>query len=120
MKVFSGIHSKGSKERIYNCRLCTARRVVENMFGILSSVFRTSRKPMLLESKKAISIVMATVHLHNFLRRNKKSQNIYSPPGSMDYEINAQLIPGSWRNAENRSSLIELKRASRRPSTEAT
>lgn len=120
MKVYSGIHSKGSKERIYNYRLCRARRVVENVFGIVSSVFRILRKPMLLEAEKATNIVMAIVHLHNFLRRNKESQNIYSPPGSMDYEIDTQLIPGAWRNDfENRSSLIELRRVPRKSSTEA-
>ncbi|XP_072397994.1 uncharacterized protein [Diabrotica undecimpunctata] len=48
MTPYSGVHGKGSKERVFNYRLSRARRVVENAFGILSSVFRVLRKPMLL------------------------------------------------------------------------
>ncbi|CAH2010569.1 unnamed protein product [Acanthoscelides obtectus] len=51
MKVYSGYHERGSKERIYNYRLCRAHRVVENAFGLLSAVLRVLRKPMLLEPK---------------------------------------------------------------------
>jgi len=40
MKPFPGLHSKGTPQRIYNYRLSRARRVVENVFGIISSVFR--------------------------------------------------------------------------------
>lgn len=46
MKPFSGTHRKGSAERIFNYRLSRARRVVENVFGICSAVFRVLRKPM--------------------------------------------------------------------------
>ncbi|XKL59922.1 hypothetical protein PGB90_000938 [Kerria lacca] len=48
MKVYSRTHLKGSLERIFNYRLCRARRVVENVFGISLSVFRVLRKPLLL------------------------------------------------------------------------
>lgn len=45
MKPYSGIYDKSSPQRIFNYRL---RRVVENAFGIISSVFQVLRKPMLL------------------------------------------------------------------------
>lgn len=53
LKPFEGNPDIGSIERVFNYRLSRARRVVENAFGILSSVFRVLRKPMLLEPEKA-------------------------------------------------------------------
>jgi len=52
MKVYPGRQQKGSKERIFNYRICRARRVVESVFGLVSSVFRVLRKPVLLDQKK--------------------------------------------------------------------
>jgi len=46
MKPFPSLFSKGIPERIFNYRLSRARRVVENVFGIISSVFRILRKPL--------------------------------------------------------------------------
>lgn len=78
MKPFAGLHSKGSKERTFNYRLSRARRVVENVFGIMSPIFRVLRKPLLLEPPKAEVVVMAIVHLHNFLRKSRNSQRYNS------------------------------------------
>lgn len=116
IKVFPGIHPKGSRERIFNYRLSRARRVVENAFGISSSIFRVLRKPLLLEPQKVQLIVKAIVHLHNFLRRNPTSLNMYSPPGSMDAIVNGEIINGSWRNEDydKRTSLLPLKNIPRK------
>lgn len=46
MKPYPGTE-KGSKKRVFNYRLSRARRIVENVFGIMSAVFRVFRKPML-------------------------------------------------------------------------
>lgn len=116
MKVFSGVYPKGSLQRIFNYRLSRARRVVENAFGISSSIFRVLRKPILLEPENTQVIVKTVAHLHNFLRRNTTSSNIYSPHGSMDYYVNGELVYGSWRNDdyENRTSLLDLRNVARR------
>jgi len=73
IKPYPGSHEKGSAKRIFNYRLSRARRVVENVFGILSAVFRVLHKPMLLEPKKAKLVVITCVYLHNFLRKEKSS-----------------------------------------------
>lgn len=114
MKPYSGEHPKGSVKRIFNYRLSRARRVVENAFGISSSVFRVLRKPMLLEPEKAELIIMCIIMLHNYLRANSK--NLYTPPGSLDHEENGVLTIGSWRNTEDMTSMVPLKNTPRRSS----
>ncbi|XP_066258019.1 uncharacterized protein [Euwallacea similis] len=117
MKPYSGLHVKGSKERIFNYRLSRARRVVENAFGIISSVFRVLRKPMLLEPEKAELITMTIICLHNFLRKSHSSKNLYAPEGTYDKEVNEQVIPGSWRSdCDNITSLIPLRNIPRKSS----
>lgn len=117
MKPFSGIHTTRSKERIFNYHLSRCRRVVENVFGITSSVFRLLRKPLLLQPQKAEIVVLTIVFLHNFLRKSKASRNIYNPPGSFDIEEDGQLIEGSWRQDEQ--PLQPLVNVPRRSKTSA-
>lgn len=122
MKVYPGKHNKGTKERIFNYRTCRARRVVENVIGISSSVFRVLRKPLLLEPEKAVSVVMAVVHLPNFLRRNTEAKNFYNPPGSLDYEDeDGNFHPGSWRSeASTSTTLLPIRQQGRKPTNAAT
>lgn len=63
---------------------------------------------MLLQPDKASLVVLSIVHLHNFLRRNSHARNIYSPPGSLDCEVDGNVISGSWRNEGNMTSLLSL------------
>ena len=114
LKPFEGNPDRGSIERVFNYRLSRARRVVENAFGILSSVFRVLRKPILLEPEKAKRIVMATLYLHNFLRKQPSSRALYTSGGSLDTENNGQVIPGRWRNDHEASSLQPLRVTARR------
>lgn len=108
MKPFQGESARGSQERIFNYRLSRARRVVENAFGILSSVFRVLRKPMLLEPKTATKIILATIHLHNYLRRKPHTRSLYTPTGSLDIETDREFRPGTWRNEPAPTSLLPL------------
>lgn len=121
MKGYAGVHPKGSKERVFNYRTSRARRVVENVFGICSSVFRVLRKPLLLQPHKADLVVKAVAHLHNFLRRNKHAVNVYTPTGTLDYEDEeGNVIPGTWRAEQHDlTSLIPFRNVPRRPSTAA-
>lgn len=115
MKPFSGIHQKQSAERIFNYRLSRARRVVENVFGICSSVFRVLRKPMLLEPKKAEVVVMTVICLHNFLRQSKTSRTTYTPQMSFDSEQDTTLVGGSWRQEDQpMHTLLPIRNVPRR------
>jgi hypothetical protein len=116
MKVYPGQHPKGSKEQIFNYRISRARRVIENVFGLASSVFRVHRKPVLLEPEKAQLVVMPIACLHNFLRRS----NLYAP-GTFGYEENGRVTEGSWRamSNENMTSLFPIRKIARKPTLKA-
>lgn len=119
LKPFPGIHDKGSIERIFNYRLCRARRIVENVFGILASVFRVFRGPMLLQPEKAALVSMTCARLHNFLRKSDTSRQIYTPSGSFDHETEGVVTPGTWRQNTNNVSLTPLCRVPRKSSLQA-
>ncbi len=91
-----------SRERIFNYRLSAARCRIENTFGVLASVFRIFRKPMLLQQQKVRIITECCLLLHNFLRRSRTSHGTYTPQGAFDTYTEAdgqmQCIPGSWRD----------------------
>lgn len=55
---------------------------------------------MLLEPEKATKVVLATIYLHNFLRKSKIS-NIYAETNALDSEQQEELIPGAWRQDQN-------------------
>jgi len=117
MKPYSGIYSKGSK-RIFNYRLSRAHCVIENVFGIVSSVFRVLQKPLFLAPEKGKIIVMTIVCLHNFLRQSKTSRKIYTPPGSLDTDVNGKIVFGRWRdeqkNMSKKTSFLNLRAVSRK------
>lgn len=120
MKPYTGVYEKGHMKRIFNYRLSRARRIVENAFGIMSSVFRVFRKPILLNEQKVTDITMTCVLLHNFLRKSKTSKSSYSPKGALDSDKESGFCPGSWRNdQDDMSSFLPLKRVPRRSGLEA-
>lgn len=98
MKPFP-FNSEGSM-RIFNYRLSRARRIVENAFGVMSSVFRVLRKPLLITPERVESVVLAVCSLHNFLLSEKQSANNYAPEGTFDQENGetGEIIHGRWRN----------------------
>lgn len=117
MKPYSGIHPKGSDKRIFNGRLSRGRIIVENVFGILSVVFRVLRRPMLLEPDKASAVILACCFLHNFMRKND-SANSYNPQGTYDSEQFGEVIPGLWRvEGLPTETFLRLKKVPRKPST---
>lgn len=74
-----GILPEGSKKINFNRMLSKARVKVENVFGIMTSVFRIFRKPMLLQPDKAAIVTMACVYLHNFFEKKQNLPTLLFP-----------------------------------------
>uniref|UniRef100_A0A1B6C7R5 DDE Tnp4 domain-containing protein n=1 Tax=Clastoptera arizonana TaxID=38151 RepID=A0A1B6C7R5_9HEMI len=117
MKPFPGLHVKGSHERVYNGRLSRPRIIVENVFGIVSVVFRILRKPILLEPSKAAKVVLTCTLLHNYMRK-KDSCDSYNPPGTFNIDQFGEIVPGVWRSeGMPNGTLLKLKKVARKTST---
>ena len=85
-------------KRVYNYRHSRARRISENLFGILANRRRVFCGVLNLSPEKAMLVTMSTLILHNFLRKTR-SQNIYCPPGLADHEAeNGDIVNGEWRS----------------------
>jgi hypothetical protein len=67
MRNYGG-HNLTNKQKIFNYRLCKARKFVECAFGILSNKWRIFHKPLNVSKETAMEVVKASVVLHNIVR----------------------------------------------------
>ena len=95
LKPFPGVNLT-RKQEIYNYRLSRCRRVVENVFGLLTARFRVFQRTLESQPPFVEQLVMAACVLHNYLRHN--ARNEYTPTGTFDQELDdGCIIPGTWR-----------------------
>ena len=84
------------KEKIFNYRLSRARRIVENAFGILVTIFRVFLNTIDMTTDKVDVITLATCFLHNCPR---KTSDTYITQRFVDFEdIQHVVIKGAWRD----------------------
>ncbi|XP_049944122.1 putative nuclease HARBI1 [Schistocerca serialis cubense] len=62
-------------KQIYNYRLCRARRVSENVFGLLSQVFKVFYCPIVVAPEVDDDLVLSACCLHNLLRDGYLEEN---------------------------------------------
>lgn len=95
--------------RVYNYRHSRARRISENVFGILANRWRILKSPIALVPEKVQSVAMAMITLHNWLRSGPSCHD-YMPPGLVEQEDTESgcILPGSWRSDGNMASLFPL------------
>ena len=101
------------EERIFNYRCSRARRVVENGFGILANRFRCLLTTLATTPGNSVSIVKATLTLHNIMRVR------YPTLQNADLDIDDDqggVVPGAWRDA---ATMREVEVAGRGPRTTA-
>lgn len=98
-------------QRVYNYRLSRARRIIENVFGIMSARFRVFRKAISLDAEKTKKVTLACCVLHNYLMVTNKKK--YALPNSFDhFDCNGTLVPGDWRREEDiGASMFPLQRS---------
>lgn len=94
MRPYSRISVTGNeRNKIFNYRLSRARRVVKNVFGILSARWRVFRTVIQVQPNSVDKIVLAACCLHNMLCRSH----------DYDYyldDINEESEIGSLENVE--------------------
>ena len=89
-------------KRIYNYRHSRARRISENLFGILASKWRIYYTMIALSPKRVENIILSTLALHNMLCKSKSSKNSYRPPSMINsYDDQSNLVEGEWRSDEH-------------------
>lgn len=90
----------GYNERIYNYRLSRARRISENVFGILVSRFRLFLGCIHMKPSTIKVVVMAAITLHNILR--SRNPRRYLPACSVDQEnMDGTVRRGDWRQVQH-------------------
>uniref|UniRef100_A0A182NVP4 DDE Tnp4 domain-containing protein n=1 Tax=Anopheles dirus TaxID=7168 RepID=A0A182NVP4_9DIPT len=117
IRPYTGTPPEGSVKRIFNKRHARARRTVENAFGILNNVFGVYSRPMKQAPEVARKVVLATICLHNFLRK-RESRNTYSPPELTDRVVQGRIINGSWRTDNGATTMQNLPQLPLRTSRE--
>lgn len=112
-----GQRNLNASQRIFNYRLSRARRIIENIFGIMSAWFRVLRSPILLSPDKARVVTKACAVLHNFLL--KRNKQFYAPPGTFDQYLNdGSVLNGNWRGDDDSSSFFRCQASSTPASTD--
>lgn len=80
------------ERRICNYRFSRARRIIENVFGILVARFGVFQKPINMRLDRISDVVLACCALHNFLRET--SPNKYTPSDCFDEESEGVITTG--------------------------
>lgn len=89
MKPYPRRTARLSRDKeIYNYRLCRARRVTENAFGLLSQVFRVFYSPIGISTEVVDDLILTACCLHNLLRDGYLEEN--SIP---HYQTNSDNLP---------------------------
>ncbi|GFG28312.1 hypothetical protein Cfor_11327 [Coptotermes formosanus] len=99
--------------RIFNYRLSRARRIVENVFGVIANRFLVLRKPIIQNPQSTVNIVLAVCVLHNFLMSTQASWSSYLQPRLLDTENtdSHEVQSGTWREeGMPATNLLQLQR----------
>lgn len=98
MRPYARRNLVDNQQRIFNYRLSRARRIIENVFGILVARWQIFQGLICCKLQTAEVIVQAACCLHNFII-STNSNNRYMQEDFIDREdSDGKLIEGNWRN----------------------
>ena len=86
------------ERRIYNYRHSRARRISENLFGILANRWIIFFTIINLELKYVKDVIFTALILHNMLIKSPNSVNVYRPSSFTDTTLaDREISEGDWR-----------------------
>lgn len=97
MRPYGGTRLSPATEN-FNTRLSSARRYIENTFGIFVSKFRIYHRTIIASEQLAQSIVKSTVALHNFIRKTGSQSCDSSELSQFQQEAHSERQHGLWQN----------------------
>lgn len=103
--------------KIYNYRLSRARRIIENVFGILVARFGVFQKPLGLKLENIEKVVFACCVLHNFLRFRSSALKtcLYIHDDDIDSDnFNEGITRLGLRATQNNDCVANLKKGANR------
>lgn len=96
------------EKRVDHYRHSRARRISENLFGIIVNRWQVFRTVLELPPSTTESLVMTALVLHNYLRKSS-SRNVYCPAGLLDTESRSGKLPhGLWRKEVTSEAFVPL------------
>lgn len=104
------------EKKIYNYRVSRARRIIENVFGILTARFRIFHTAINLELEHIDKIVKATCALHNYLMSTVSETYASSESLASEDIENGTTHVGSTSTDSNMSPLQRSNMAGNIPS----
>ena len=103
MRPYSRLTVTSDAAKVFNYRLCRARRIVENAFGILANRWRIFHGKIYASPEKVDKIVQATCVLHNYLTTpdDQVTRQVVETPTEID--IRPGILRRLRRSNANRS-----------------
>lgn len=102
MRPFPG-HNLDNNKLIFNYRLSSPRKTIENLFGMLANRWAILRSTIIAIPDNVQKFIRTIVVLHNFLQKSEEGIQLenrtYCPIGFVDFiDDNGMLQKGFWRN----------------------
>jgi hypothetical protein len=86
------------EESIFNYPLSRARRIIENVYGILVSRFRFLDRKLVVKLGTVNKLVSAACALHNWLVITSKATHLSGGTTDEENDETGEIIPGRWRS----------------------